>query len=806
MGSLLRAIAAAVRSWFRIDRGRRKRLAAATDRHDLAATDADQASGTAVARARGSLRIDADGTTSLGRLDEPARLRQGETRPHPGENDGASAGAAARRQAEEAACAAAEAEARRKAEENERARRAGEAEARRQAEEAARAAAEAEAQHRAENERALAAGAEARQQAEDAARAAAEVEAKRKAEEDERARIAAEAEARRQAEQTARAAAEAEAKRKAEEDERVRIAEAEARQQAEDAARAAAEVEAKRNTEEDEHARIAAEAEARRQAEQAARAAAEVEVRRKAERDEQSRVPAEDEGRGQSEADAAPWPQAGDGGPPEAEEEVQPASGEGLTEEGTEPTAPRTPRTRAPRYRGPAGGPPALRQAPARTSAARTESAADGNRVLPVELRVLFERGGSLRVTLLPRRSRGLPEELTVWAPAGTVDLIALQEDWYQDVAPPDLGALLLEGVLWRDEATGQEWLRSGREIFVLTSGTAHRGLVTCPRLVLGREHAVLCTTTRLAAVEGVLREAGCEGWRTLDDNDGAPRGWVLLCDVLPRRPVQWTDNSDILNGLRPLPQVEIALEGGIRLGYASWLAEHPPSIRVYGDPDHTGAVQIDGHNATASADGCYTAPGWDSVGPHQVWCNATTRTFSLVRREPLPQSWAAFSFPTPGARDGRIAICGPLVRAFTDPQADGEEAATSEIIQVGPANPVLLGSVPGQVLVTHPRPDVRGAQCIVSSPFAPVWAIPAQPLRCDKRENRVRLIGEPWPPGEGSGEVTARITRPSIEQWCSAIRDAGRKGLAVEPADPAVTELWRRYRRYARELWRGLR
>ncbi len=692
-----------------------------------------------------------------------------------------------RRQAEDVARLAAEAEGRQKADEEARAQVAAEAEERRQAEEAR-----------------LAEEAETRRQSEEAARAAAE--ARRKAEEDERARLATEAEARRRAEETARAAAEAEARRKAEEDERARLAtEAEARRWAEEAARAAAEAEARRKAEEDERTRLAAEAEARRQAEEAARAAAEVDVRRKAEKEE--RVAGEDEGRGHSEADAGAWLQAGAGRPPAAEE-VKPANGEGSTEEGTDPTARRAPRTRAPRYRGPAGGSPAPRQAPstARTAAARTEPVAAGNRVLPVELRVRFERDGSLRVTLLPRRVSGLPDELTVQGPSGAVDLFALQEDWYQDIAPQNLGALLCEGVLWRDESTGQEWLLSGREIFVLTSGTAHSGLVSCPRLVLGRKHAILCTTSSLAAVEAVLREAGCDAWTTLDENDGAPRGWVFLRDVWQRRPLPWTDNSDILNALRPLPQVEIALEGGICLGYSSWLAEHPPSIRVYGDPDHTGAVQIDRQNATASDDGRYTAPGWDSVGPHQVWCKGATKSYTLVRREPPSQSWAAFSFPAPGARGGRIAICGPLVRAFTDSQADGEEAATSEIIQIAPANPVLLGSVPGQVVVTYPRPDVRGAQCLVASPFAPVWAIPAQPLHCDKRENRVRLVGEPFPPGEGSGEVKARISRLSIEQWCSAIQDAGRKGLAVEPADPAVVELWRRYRRYARDLWRRLR
>jgi hypothetical protein len=361
--------------------------------------------------------------------------------------------------------------------------------------------------------------------------------------------------------------------------------------------------------------------------------------------------------------------------------------------------------------------------------------------------------------------------------------------------------------VLWRDESTDQEWLLSGRDIFVLASGTAHRGLVSCPRLMLGREHAVLCTTSRLAAVEAVLQQAGCNGWTQLDENDGALRGWLVLRNVLPHRPVPWTDSADILNVLKPLPEVEIALEGGICLGYTSWLTEHPPAIRVYGDPDDTRAVRIDGQDATASDDGRYTVPGWDSTGAHQVWCNGATRTYSLLRREPPSQAWAAFSLPTPGGRgSGRIAICGPLVRAFTDPEVDGEDAATSEIIQVPPTNPVLLGSLPGQLFVAHSRSDVRGAQCIASSPFAPVWALPAQPLRCDKRENRVRLIGEPLAPGDGSGALNAPALRSSVEQWCSAIRDAGRKGLAVEPATPAVADLWRCYKRYARDLWRRRR
>jgi hypothetical protein len=465
-------------------------------------------------------------------------------------------------------------------------------------------------------------------------------------------------------------------------------------------------------------------------------------------------------------------------------------------------------RTHALQYRPPSGGSPVSRQPRAHKPMGATDSEAEarGNRALPIELRILFDRGDYCRVTLLPGRSSGLPDELTIHTTTATVHLVALQDDWYQDVTPDDLASLLRDGIVWRDEGTGQEWVLSRREVFVLTSGTTHRGLVSGPRIVLGRGNAVLCTTPLLPAVEAVLRQAGSDEWRQVNENDGAPRGWVVLRDVVPRNPVPLADGADILNVLRPLPEIEIALEGGICLGYTSWLASHPPAIRIYGDPDHTPSVLIDGQAATALDDGCYTASGWDSVGGHQVWCNGASRTYSLVRCEPSSQIWAAFSFGSPGSSSGwRVAICGPLVRAFADSNA-GEDSATREILQIPPSNPILLGPIPGQVLVTHPRQDLRGAQCIVSSPFAPVWALPTQLLLCDKKEYRVRLIGEPITPGAHQGAPHGATSRSSIQQWCRVIRDAGSKGLAVEPATPIAAELWGRYRRYARDVSRRSR
>lgn len=803
MGSLLRAIAAAVLSWFRTARGRRARLNSPADRTDSPRSDSHTPARVETKSAPGHLRIDLDGPASL-RLPDDVRSLRPEGRIECEDEKVHKA----RRRTEEASPLPSAAGARHKAAEEERARVGAEDEACRQAEEAARIVAEAEARRRTVEAESL----------------TAEAEARRKADEEGRARVAAEAEERHQAEETERLAAGAEARRKAEEGERARAdAEREAHRQTVEAARLSAEAEARRKADEEDRARVAAEAEECRQAEEAAHLAFGPDARHKPAEDDPARPAAEakarrlaeDAARLASEAEArlevgrkkraAHYSAAQNEAEPAVEEE---SGGEEPGAE-SEPAASPASRTRAPRYRGPAGGPPAPRQPPPSrpTTARRVEATAAGSHALPVELRLLFDRGDSLRVTLLPKRTSGLPDELTIPTSSGTVDLVALEDNWYQDVAPDNLGSLLRDGVLWMDESTGQEWVLSGREVFVLASGTAHRGLVSCPRLVLGREHAVLCTTSLLVAVEAVLRQAECDGWTPLDENDGAPRGWLVLRGVVPRRPVPWTDTADILNALRPLPEVEIALDGGICLGYASWLAEHPPAIRVYGDPDHARAVRIDGQNATVSADARYTTPGWDSLGLHQVWCNGTTRTYSLLRREPSTQAWAAFSFPSPARRGGaRIAICGPLVRAFAKPEAGGEDAATCETIQVPPANPVLLGSLPGQLAVTYPRPDLHGAQCIASPPFAPVWALPAQALLCDKRENRIRLVGEPLAPGNRSRALHATAARSSIEQWCSAILDAGRKGLMVEPATPAVADLWHRYRRYARDFQRRIR
>lgn len=469
----------------------------------------------------------------------------------------------------------------------------------------------------------------------------------------------------------------------------------------------------------------------------------------------------------------------------------------------------RTPgrRKRAPRYRAPGGGPPPARPSPSRRSEPNADrDTAIRSRGATIEVRVLFQRGGYCSVALLPKRPPDLPEELLVEGGAGNVELLALEDDWYQDIVPDNLGEVLREGLVLTDPGTGQEWVLSGREIFVLASGATHRGFVSCPRLGLGRDHVVLCATRRLQEVEQALREAGCASWTRLAEDDGVPRGWTVIRGVSPAKAVPRRDDEDILNILRPLPDVEIALEGGIRLAYNSWLHGYPPLIRVYGDPEHTEVVLIDGQEAVRSENQGYTVAGWAELGEHQVWCSNTSTSYSIVASDTDWRFWPAYSFALGGNPARGFSFCGPLVRPVDRAGNPGSEPGDAQPIQVPPSNPVLIGARPGEVFMAARRRDLRGARCLCLPPFDPVWALPAQPLHCDKEVSRVLLIGNATGVQDLSGHRRGMRRGGDIERWFRLILDASRKGLAVQPRDASTDQLWQSYKTAARNLRRRLR
>jgi hypothetical protein len=438
-------------------------------------------------------------------------------------------------------------------------------------------------------------------------------------------------------------------------------------------------------------------------------------------------------------------------------------------------------------------------------------------RAMPIEVRLVFEKAGFCRVSLLPRRAPGMPSEFPVTGSGNPTELLALQDEWYQDVLLSDIEHLLREGIEWVGTLPGGRTARlslSGRNLYVLARHDELNGFVSTPRLVLGEEHVVFCVVSRLPEVRAAIALTESPEPTVLNSDTGIPAGWVGLRGVLPRKPVASSLGGDILDALRPLAEVKIALSGGIRIDRQTWLSGFPPTIRLLGDASAIGTITIDGQAATLAADGGYVATGWDSPGEHSVWCTIGSRTYAIRGGAEEWESWDAYAWSLGELSNGyattesRAAICGVVVRPPRVARSDCRSTV------VAASNPVLIGARPGEIAFCTPREDVRARFCVGFPWFDPVWAIPADVLHCDKHTARVVLIGPLCPVGRddqprtrGGGRAPRkRALAWGTHPWCTAILAASRKGLQTEPAGAEVAELWRDYKRCAKALRKGWR
>src|SRR2546428_5188343 len=172
-------------------------------------------------------------------------------------------------------------------------------------------------------------------------------------------------------------------------------------------------------------------------------------------------------------------------------------------------------------------------------------------------------------------------------------------------------------------------------------------------------------------------------------------RDWssdVCSSDLL-LAPVASSPQGDILDALRPLADVEIVFEGGIRLERLTWLNGYPPRIRLRGDVGAIDRVVIDEQEATLTRDGGYAVPGWDLPGKHQVWCASAAQFYSIREGAEDWEAWDAYTWSmgdmSATSEQSRAAICGVLVRP---PSAAAKE---SRALIVPASNPILLGAVP---------------------------------------------------------------------------------------------------------------
>ena len=444
----------------------------------------------------------------------------------------------------------------------------------------------------------------------------------------------------------------------------------------------------------------------------------------------------------------------------------------------------------------------APKASPVNNSSSKSEPNSDNtpreNVSSPIRLQLVFGRGSTVRtLALVPHRRDGMPNNLEVTTTNGVLQLAEWSEDAYQPIPVSEFPGSLSEGLVWQAREGDQRWRweLTRRQLYVLAAGDEFglHGFVTRrydQRLWLNTRHVVLAKEDLRKPVIAALAEAGCQPPVICDaTTPGVPSGWILIREVIPTRAVPMREERDPLNVLCPAHEIEPRFVGGIRLERNAWLTGFPPRIRFNGELVDGFEVLIDSQRAQLAADGAFEAPGWDQEGEHRLWYAGQAVTYMLRTMQEEWDHWQAYDLGT-GA-----AICGATTHWL--------DGAHWRQLCIPAANPLLVGARPGEIFYCQPRTDVRSETILTLVPFAPVWALPLEPVHADKRS--ARLVSLELLEPATAAEPTKRSPQMSdaIRRWANAINDAGRKQLALSAESDATKALWRRYRAIAKQLWK---
>jgi hypothetical protein len=250
---------------------------------------------------------------------------------------------------------------------------------------------------------------------------------------------------------------------------------------------------------------------------------------------------------------------------------------------------------------------------------------------------------------------------------------------------------------------------------------------------------------------------------------------------------VPHVSGDDILNLIRPIPNIEVRLEGGLWLRGSSWIFGYAPKIRVAGELPPGTEVIIDGEAAEEREPRVYATSGSERPGNHAVWCAGRSASYEICEPDVRWEESDAGGFSR--------RVCGAV--------AAGAGNAHDTLVSVPTSNSVLIGANPGEVFRCDRRPGKLWTGFV---PFSVCWALPEDALHCDRSLRRVLLI-RPLAPVHS---IVPRFRKMSasarVLQWCHAIRDCQRKGLALSPTDAVSEQLWSEYKREARAVWRVAR
>jgi len=380
-----------------------------------------------------------------------------------------------------------------------------------------------------------------------------------------------------------------------------------------------------------------------------------------------------------------------------------------------------------------------------------------------------------------------MEEEIPVTGPDGEELWFACQDEWYGDFSHAQIGQFLENGMRWASD--GSTWVLSPRDVYVLAPSSTIFGYVSATRLLLNEDQLVLCRESIQDSVRREIEQAGCSDFECIQGR-GVPDGWVLFRNVRPATAVDHDESVGILNALRPVEEVEVYLEGGIRLTHNKWLSGHPPRIHIRGGSGDIPAVSIDGESASVDEDGNYVTPTASTPGRHVVFCGGVTAPYEIVDGQETWDTFVAYAYRIDRKQAIELAVCGPIVMGRADQTL------------VPATNRCLVGAEPGQVYLCASPYGQSANELLAITDFPVVWALPDNPYQCDKSRVFAKFVSNI---SVGSVQPYLRC-RPNHQllRWCDAILNSSRKGLCVDPANNGTAELWSNYVRAARQIRRS--
>ena len=476
--------------------------------------------------------------------------------------------------------------------------------------------------------------------------------------------------------------------------------------------------------------------------------------------------------------------------PEPGEPEALPAV-EAAPPEPAEPEAPRAAETEplgayVPAVRTPKTTRRKIRQEPKESVGQRSRSIN-----LQVSVRAVFGRRNSVQVSLLPARGGDLGEEIEVMGPDGEESWFACQDEWYGYFIPADISDCLANGMRWTSGSA--TWTLSPHDIFVLAPNQTISGFVSTTRLLLNEDHLILCQGGAQEIVREELEKAGCVESDSRSGY-GIPEGWVLFSNVRPTVAVDHDESAGIRNVLRPLEDIDIYLEGGIRLSHKRWLHGHPPRIRIRGGRDENPAVSIDARAASRNSDGSFETQTAFSLGQHVVFCGGVTEPYEIAEGQESWDPFEAFMYNMDRDQNTEVSVCGPIVMGH------GEQTL------VPATNKCLVGAKPGQIYFCKSPYEQSTNAMLAITEFPVVWALPVNPYQCTKSEVfAIAISAIEVSPLMGYLRRRLRLT-DEVFLWCNAILNSSRKGLRPDPDDGTVMKLWSEYVRTARQMRRSFK